>query len=142
MTTTSPLDIFDQTSNQDATLTPFNIDDHHEGQEYNNEPMTCGANDSLELYKVQDSTKGITLLYRQPKHDGIASENYQFNNGNQRFVLESWIRRFNLNGKLFKETFPQDLTKAMQAHQGTTFTAVVEKQAGETTLYNINSRKS
>ena len=140
MTTTSPLDIFD--TKQDATLTPFNIDDHHEGQAYSNEPMTCGANDSLELYKVQDSTKGITLLYRQPKHDGIASENYQFNNGNQRFVLESWIRRFGLNGKLFKETFPEDLTKAMHAHQGTTFTAVVEKQAGEKTLYNINSRKS
>lgn len=141
-------DLFSNADNQDNAdsqnkpLTPFDIDQHHSGQEYSNMPMDTGANDSLELYKVQDSPKGITLLYRQPKHDGIASENYQFQNGNQRFVLESWIRRFGLNGKLFKETFPEDLTKAMHAHQGTTFTAVVEKQAGEKTLYNINSRKS
>jgi hypothetical protein len=132
----------DNTDSQESPLTPFDINIHHDEQEYNNEPMQTGTNHSLELYEVKESSKGLTLLYREPKHDGIASENYQFNNGNQRFVLESWITRFKLEGKLFKETFAQDLTKAMRSLQGETFTAVVEKQAGEKTLYNINSRKS
>jgi len=132
----------DNADSQNNPLTPFDINIHHAGQEYNNDPMQTGTNHSLELYEVKESSKGLTLLYRQPKHDGIATENYNFNNGNQRFVLESWITRFNLNGKLFKETFCSDLTKAMRSLQGETFTAVVEKQIGETTLYNINSKKS
>lgn len=132
----------DNADSQDNPLTPFDINIHHDEQEYNNEPMQTGTNNSLELYEVRNNTKGITLIYRQPKHDGIATENYNFNNGNQRFVLESWITRFNLEGKLFRETFAQDLTKAMRSLQGETFTAVVERQIGETTLYNINSRKS
>jgi len=132
----------DNADSQETPLTPFDINSHHADQEYNNEPMGLGTNNSLELYEVKQSSNGLTLLYREPKHDGIASENYQFNNGNQKFVLESWITRFNLAGKLFKETFREDLTKAMRSLQGETFTAVVERQAGETTLYNINSRKS
>ena len=135
-------EMFSDADNQETPLTPFDIDSHHADQEYNNEPMGTGTNNSLELYEVKQSSNGLTLLYREPKHDGIASENYQFNNGNQKFVLESWITRFNLDGKLFKETLASDLTKAMRSLQGKTFTAFVEKQAGETTLYNINSRKS
>ena len=138
----SDADNQDNANSQETPLTPFDIDSHHADQEYNNEPMGTGTNNSLELYEVKQSSNGLTLLYREPKHDGIASENYQFDNGNQKFVLQSWITRFNLNGKLFKETFREDLTKAMRSLQGETFTAFVERQVGETTLYNINSRKS
>ena len=133
-------------SQESPASTPFNIDDHHPDAEYNNAPMETGTNNSLELYEVKDSPKGITLLYRQSNHDGIASENYQFRNGNQKFVLQSWLTRFNL--KLTNETFEKDLLKQMNiikadhAKNGTRLTAIVEKQAGETTLYNINSRRS
>jgi hypothetical protein len=70
----------------------FDIDRDHPEPEYDNPPMTQGWNSNLELYGVNADDKQINIKYRQPKHEGIATENYKFGNGKQKNVLRSQYR--------------------------------------------------
>ena len=102
--------------------------------------MTVGWNSNLELYGVNADDKQINIKYRQPKHQGFATENYKFGNGKQKNVLRSIIKRFDL--KLRKASPYEDLVQQLRALEGTTITAFVTKADVGETLYNIDSKKS
>jgi hypothetical protein len=118
----------------------FDIDRDHPEPEYDNPPMTVGWNSNLELYGVNADDKQINIKYRQPKHQGFATENYKFGNGKQKNVLKSIINRFGL--KLRKTTWKQDLVQQLRALEGTTIRAYVTKADIGETLYNIDSKQS
>lgn len=118
----------------------FDIDRDHPEPVYNNPPMTQGWNDELELYGVDADDQQMQIKYRQPKHQGFATENYKFDNGDQKFVLKAIINRFGL--KLRKATWKQDLVQQLRALEGTTIRAYVTKADIGETLYNIDNKKS
>ena len=118
----------------------FDIDRDHPEPVYNNPPMTQGWTSNLELYGVDADDKQMQIKYRQPKHQGFATENYKFDNGDQKFVLKAIINRFGL--KLRKATWKQDLVQQLRALEGTTIRAYVTKADVGETLYNIDNKKS
>ncbi len=118
----------------------FDIDTDHPEPVYDNPPMTTGWNDELELYGVDADDKEMQIKYRQPKHQGFATENYKFGHGPQKFVLQAIINRFDL--KLRKATWKQDLVQQVRALEGTTIKAYVTKADIGETLYNIDNKKS
>lgn len=118
----------------------FDIDRDHPEPVYDNPPMTEGWNDELELYGVDADDQQMQIKYRQPKHQGFATENYKFDNGDQKFVLKAIINRFGL--KLRKATWKQDLVQQIRALEGTTIRAYVTKADIGETLYNIDNKKS
>jgi hypothetical protein len=122
----------------------FDLDRDHPEPVYDNPPMTEGENTELELFDVVKSNNELTLKYRQPKHDGIATENYKIAHGPQKFVLANIIKRFGL--KLRKETWQQDLVEqlnmtAAMVTKRKVAAYVVKASIGET-LYNIDNKKS
>ena len=118
----------------------FDIDNDHPEPVYDNPPMTQGWNNELELYGVDADDKEMQIKYRQPKHQGFATENYKFGNGIQKFVLKSIINRFNL--KLRKATWKEDLVQQLRARKGTTTNAYVIKADIGETLYNIDNKQT
>ena len=118
----------------------FDIHRDHPEPVYDNPPMTEGWNDELELYGVDADDKEMQIKYRQPKHQGFATENYKFGNGNQKFVLKAIINRFNL--KLRKASPYQDLVQQLRMPKGRTIRAYVTKADIGETLYNIDNKES
>ena len=131
-------DIDNDTTSIDAEEM-FDIDNDHPEPVYDNPPMTTGWNDELELYSVDANDIQMQVVYRQPKHDGFATENYKFGHGPQKFVLKAIINRFGL--KLRKATWKEDLVQSIRALEGTTIEAYVTKADIGETLYNIDNKK-
>ena len=141
-------DIFGSDANDNATATAtapesvemFDIDRDHPEPVYDNPPMTQGWNSELELYGVDADDKEMQIKYRQPKHQGFATENYKFGYGAQKFVLKAIINRFDL--KLRKETWKQDIVEQLRQLKGKTTRAYVIKANIGETLYNIDNKQS
>jgi len=128
------------TATAPETVEMFDIDRDHPEPVYDNPPMTEGWNNNLELYGVVADDQEMQIKYRQPKHQGFATENYKFGHGPQKFVLKAIIDRFDL--KLRKETWKQDLVQQLRALKGETTRAYVVKADIGETLYNIDNKKS
>lgn len=96
-----------------------------------------------ELYEVQTKNDSITLMYRDSKHEGLASENYTIFNGNQAFVLDSWNKRFQVKSvEAPKSTIKDAIKQHMKSFEGKTVTVVLDPRSSSDEIYNVNPIKS